>query len=194
MRPALLTPFVCALLPLLGCSSTLPLDADMVTPAAPAKPAAEPAEPERNVVHRQQLDGVLRQGPGWLFEVVEIEEVLDDGKFVGWRVRDMPAEWPSDLRIGDVVTSVNTMPVQTPDQLWAAWTTLTVASELKVTYLRDGERGELSVRIYGEPDPSVGERLDKPPSEEERAGRRQQRRTIVIRGEAKPLTDTQGDW
>jgi hypothetical protein len=132
-------------------------------PQPPKKPAGS-AQPAQQVkageLDRRQLDLALLEGPAWLLERVPITEVMDKGKFVGWRVEHLPEEWAGvDLRSGDVVTAVNGMPLETPDDLWAAWTTLSVASELKIAYSRDDEPRELSVPIHGQPDPQLAERL-----------------------------------
>ena len=138
-------------------------------PAAPKpKPPvaqAEPGAPEGEV-DRRTLDLVLLEGPTWVLERVPIEEVMEKGKFVGWRIQELPAQWSVvDLQPGDVVTAVNDQRVEKPNDFWAAWTTLSTAKEIKIAYRRYGEPGELTVPIWGEPDPSITKRLDgkRPP-------------------------------
>lgn len=123
-------------------------------------PKAEPVVPEGQI-NRQTLDLVLLEGPTWLLERVPIEEVMAKGKFVGWRIQELPPQWSAvDLQPGDVVTAVNGQPVEKPADFWAAWTTLSTAQELKVAYQRYGEPSEVTVPIWGEPDPQTSKRLD----------------------------------
>src|SRR5690606_1505417 len=115
----------------LGCSPSPPPE---LPPAPEKQEAVAPKLPE-HFIDRRRLEAVLQEGPGWLLERVPIEEVLEGESFVGWRVRGLPVELSTvDLRPGDVVTAVNGMPLETPPDFWAAWTTLTVASELKIAY------------------------------------------------------------
>ena len=48
-----------------------------------------------------------------------------------------------DLAPGDVVTAVNDRPVERPEQAFAAFQSLAVAKELRVTYERAGARREI---------------------------------------------------
>jgi hypothetical protein len=167
-------------------------------------PAAEPATADTppQSVHRAHLDAVLREGPAWVLDRVDVEEVMNKGKFAGWRVRSLPSEWSHvDLYSGDVVTRVNGMPIERPAQLWSAWTTLTVASEVKIAYNRNGEARELSLPVVGQPDPKVAAQLRKRP--QGKSAKRpnplvkkgyKARKTITIKGEDRPLTDTRVEW
>lgn len=195
MRATLITAFLL----LAGCTKEPLLD--------PRMPAPEERKPTANVnvvdvkvpagaVGRPQVDAVLREGPGWLLDQVPVEEVMREGKFVGWRIRELPAQWSGgELRAGDVVTRINAMPVETPNDFWAAWTTLSVASELKIDYLRGDEARVFSLPIVGQPDPqmtaSINERRAPPPNQ----GRDHRFDTITIEGEpidSQPTVDYTG--
>ena len=174
---------------LCSCAKSVPIDTDFPPRAAatPApKTAAEP-EQEGGAIERGDLNTVLHQGPAWLLSRVPLEEVLKKGKFIGWRVRELPLEWQGvDLRPGDVVTAVNTMPLETPTEFWGAWTTLTVASELKVAYLREGVARELSLPIQGTADPGMANVLQRKPNQAQPAKKRKRSKrfkTITIHGE-----------
>ena len=157
-------------------------------------------------IDRGRLETVLRQGPPWVLQRVPIEEVMEKGKFIGWRVQELPAAWATvDLQPGDVVTAVNAMPVETPTDLWAAWTTLSVASELKVAVVRNGESHEVSIPIAGSPSPALANQLSKRPEPKQdvpespvRANQHynkpKQFKTIKIQEEGKHDTDTMTDW
>ncbi len=189
-----------------GRSSTLLLTLAILSACAahqeqPADPKAivmadeqpkEEAPPGR--IHRAALDEILRAGPSWLLKRVPIEEVMSRGKFIGWRVQRFPAQWENvDLRPGDIVRSVNGMPLETPDRFWTAWTSLAVASELSVGFERDGQKRELRIPIWGEADPKAAEAIKEPPRREaEQAPKK--RETIIIRPPRRPESGSQHTW
>jgi hypothetical protein len=189
-------------LAILGCGSAIPPEAD--TSAKKAVPPPSESQVPEGHLDRARLERVLRQGPPWVLERVPIEEVIEEGKFVGWRVQHLPDAWAGvDLRPGDVVTRVNALPVETPTDMWAAWTTLSVASELKVAYLRDGETRELSVPISGAPSPGMANASNREPrpAPEESPVKANQTykdpkygKTIIIKSQDRPLSDTIVDW
>ena len=172
-------------------------------PAAAASASAAPIA-RAGHIPRAALDAVLQQGAFWVLEQVPIEQVMDKGKFVGWRVLELPRQWASaELQPGDVVTKINTMSLERPEDFFAAWSTLSVASELKVAYLRDGEAKEMSMPIDGSPDPALSQRFqqhakgpstskDLPPPPAQYQPPRV-KKTIVIKGEDRPLSDTRVD-
>lgn len=147
-------------------------------------PMPAPAAPSGHLA-RGEVDAVLKQGPPWLLQRVRIEEVIRKGKFIGWRVLDMPPEWSgADIQTGDVVTRVNGVTLERPDDLWSAWTTLAVASDLRVHYERDGETREMLMPITGAPVSETKSALEQPPSRSPSAASSSSRphKTIVIGG------------
>jgi len=169
---------------------TAPQPAATSTPVASA--AAEPESDGR--LHRAELDAVLKQGPAWVLERVPIEEVLNKGKFIGWRVMSLPPMWQElELQPGDVVTQVNDTPLQKPTDLWAAWTKLSAADHLKVSYLRDDKALAMTVPIHGQPDPNMPVKLQAKPKRQPTSPNKR-KSTVIIRGEDRPLSDTTVSW
>jgi hypothetical protein len=124
---------------------------------APARPAVPPGH-----LARVDVDRVLTtQGPPWVLRRVISEEVmLANGKFSGWRLVGLPEEWRDiDIRPGDVVTRVNGLPIETPDQFWEAWKSVAGALELKISLMRDGAPRALVVPIDGAPSPETSRAL-----------------------------------
>ncbi|MBI2897499.1 MAG: hypothetical protein HYY06_28330 [Deltaproteobacteria bacterium] len=94
---------------------------------------------------------VLDAGIPRFLQSLETEPTLDGGHFVGFRLvaffpRDARFQGV-DLRGGDVVTSVNGLPIERPEHAFRVWQELRVASELRVEYLRAGARRELRYAI-----------------------------------------------
>ncbi len=175
--------FVCLLA---ACAKEPLLSPDLPGPgdAEPAPTAtAEAAVVSEGAIDRADLESVLREGPAWLLARIQLEEVLANEKFQGWRLRELPIEWSRvDLRAGDVVTRINTLPVESPTDFWSAWTTLSVASEVKVDFLRDGAPKEVRIPIAGQADPASAARLEKatPPAP---APRDKRFETVTIAGD-----------
>jgi len=173
-------------LPACGGADTLPPAAPQ---AAPAKPAARPESLPAGHLARADVDAALQKGPPWVLRRVPIEEVIRDGKFFGWRIVAMPAEWSGiDLKPGDVVTRVNGMTLEKPDDLFTAWTSLVIASDLKVAYERDGASREMVFHIDGDPSKKTAAAVssDAPPPKKPRV-----KGTVVITEE--PPVDDPGE-
>jgi hypothetical protein len=155
--------------------------------AVTTKPAPPPPPPSLPPGHlaRADVDGVLAKGPPWILRRVLTEEVMRDGKFVGWRIVKLPAEWSGiDLKTGDVVTRVNGMTIERPEDFFSAWSSLAVASDLRVAYERDGGPRELVYHIDGQaaesPPPAMRENEPPPPRAQPKGP---PRKTIVIVGD-----------
>lgn len=141
----------------LGCAAaeTPPAETPgkQATTGAPKASAAPTASPGDNAapghLARPMVERVLRQGPPWLLAQIVPEEVIRDGRFVGWRLLSLPASWNIDLKPGDVVTKVNGLSIETPDDFWAAWMQMQSAVELRVAYERGGKSLELVMPIDG---------------------------------------------
>ncbi len=197
-----------------ACGSAPPPPPKKAPTPAPAPKVQPPEPPAGDQLSRGHLEAVLRQGPARLLANVPIEAAMEKDKFIGWRLQDLPISWKGiELQPGDIITAVNAMPLKTPTEFWAAWTTLAVASELKVAYLRDGDERALSVPIVGMPSAALSQQIHEKPAapgtkpstktakERESQVRANQhwnkpkrKRTVIIRGENKPLSDTLVDW
>ena len=112
--------------------------------AAPASAAP------RTTLQRSEVVGVLDSGFGSFLQRVQVEPSLAAGRFRGWTVVDLrPAGFWStvDLKPGDVVTSVNGLPIERDTEAFDAFQSLRTASELKVLYSRDGAERQLAYLI-----------------------------------------------
>lgn len=113
-------------------------------------PAAKPAAIASTTLRRGDVVNVVDAGFGTFLERVQVEPSLDAGRFRGWTITELtpPTFWEAvDLKPGDIVTSVNGMPIEREMDAWAAFQSLKTASELDVSYYRAGAVRKLAYRI-----------------------------------------------
>lgn len=130
----------------LGCGSA-PRPAPVV---AAAPPPPEPVAVETGVIDRAELDEVLDAGIGQFLGRVEISPVMEGSSFVGFELttlRDEDLFAGVDLLPGDRIVSVNGQTIERPDDAFAVWSGLRVASELALVVTRAGETRELRFQI-----------------------------------------------
>lgn len=125
-------------------------------PAEAPKPATATApEPPRAPITKLRRTDVREaiHWPGVFLQNITVadEPVRRDGKFHGFKIVAVRADWPGlDIAPGDVVTGVNGMPIEHPEEAFDALKSLDRASELRVTYERDGKARELKLPIVDE--------------------------------------------
>ena len=173
-----------SLLALDACSGATPTPAAAKSSTGARAPAAPPPSLAPGRLARADVDKVvLSNGPPWILERVPIEEVIHDGKFVGWRVMAMPEPWSAvDLKPGDVVTRVNGVFIERPEDLFMVWTSLVVASDLRIAYERGGAAREVAFHIEGEPAKEIPASLqsDAPPPPRPRGGSLKKGTVIIV--------------
>jgi type II secretory pathway component PulC len=105
-------------------------------------------------VWRGDVLATVKAGLGRFLEHVEIEARLVNGEFRGWRIIDL---WPAafwqgvDLRPGDLVISINGMPIEHETEAYAAFESLQTAPEISVAYYRGAEPKKLAFRVLDKP-------------------------------------------
>ena len=138
-----------------ACASTPPPEAARPVVAAEAAPApalkrAVPA----GQIRREDVLGVLSDGPPAFLQRVEVEPVRDrDGRFYGWRVVAVrePAWSDGEVQPGDVVLRVNGKPIENPFQFFDVFQSLAFAPELRIAVDRAGAPRELRYPINDDP-------------------------------------------
>jgi hypothetical protein len=131
------------------------------SPSGMGEFAAEPPEPPLppNALRRSAVRRAVADGVGAFLQRVEIDDrpVFAAGKFHGFRIAALkgdPRFWRGvDLRPGDVVTRVNGLAIEHPEDAMQALQSLEVASELRVEYERSGEPRELRFTIVDDDGP-----------------------------------------
>ena len=124
------------------------------------------------------------QGPPWVLRRVISEEVLrHDGKFAGWRLVGLPEEWRGvDLKPGDVVSRVNGLPLETPDQFWEAWKSVAKATEVRIDLSRDGVARQVILPIDGAPSAETLRAIERDPGPQRAAAPGPASRSVVLGG------------
>lgn len=135
-------------------------------PKAPPK-AAEPivlkeARPPAGSIWRDELIDTLNAGLGAFLQHVEVEPSLEEGRFRGFRILQLipPGYWEGvDLEPGDVLVSVNGMPIERETEAYAAFEALRSAKEIRVAVLRTGAPHEVLVTIIERAGVSIAQPL-----------------------------------
>jgi len=119
--------------------------ATFVSSGSPPELAAQPI----TSLKRSQVRLAIGRGVGAFLQNVVLDEnpAFKEEKFYGWRIRSLNSEWGLDLRPGDVVTRVNGMGLEKPDDADAALRSLDKAPAVHVEYEREGKPMKLELPI-----------------------------------------------
>lgn len=93
---------------------------------------------------------MLDAGPGAFLTRLEIEPVMEGESFVAFQVAALHDEamfGGVDLLPGDRLVSVNGQSIERPEHAMTVWSSLRVASELRVVVIRAGASRELRFAI-----------------------------------------------
>jgi S1-C subfamily serine protease len=113
------------------------------------KPVPPPSRPSGKLA-RAEVVRFVDAGFWRFLQKVDVEPSLNDGRFRGWIIVALrpPAFWEGvDLAPGDVVTSVNDMPIERETEAFDAFQSLKTAPALHVTYVRRGAERRISYQI-----------------------------------------------
>jgi hypothetical protein len=153
MRKSVLALTVAAFVVGCGGGYELPPDSPGTFAADNVPPSAESTPLPPNTLRRSAVLDAVARGPGAFLQRVDLDDrpVFDAGQFHGFRIaalRGDPTFWHGvDIRPGDVVTRVNGVVIQKPDDARTAMQSLEVASELVVDFDREGQPHELKFTI-----------------------------------------------
>jgi len=152
-----------ALLVLVGCGGPKEAEDPHVIQSAgltnepAAAPVLETVDTPLTELERAKVVEAVDAGLGRFLQQVELEASLKAGKFEGFRIVRFvdPGAWRGvGLLVGDVVTSVNDMPIERPEQAHAVFVSLRTAPALEVAYLRADQPMRLSLPIVGSAPPA----------------------------------------
>ena len=170
-RPSTSVAFVSALLAaaFIRCSGGPPPDEPRPVTTADAGPVvappddgpaftACPAVPEPTTVTREELTEFLDTTLHAFTARVRVGPVLDSqgagAHFLGWRIVAIDPALrcgPLGIREGDVVTTVNGLSIQMPDDAQAVWDSLYEATSITVGIIRGGVEDPVTISVSDEP-------------------------------------------
>ncbi|AWV89410.1 hypothetical protein [Bradymonas sediminis] len=125
----------------------LPRGPDVLTGStgAAAQPSASgQAEVSADAsVTRAELKQFILKGPSFPLSMVEVEPAREGSKFVGYRVIAIsPVAQPTlqgRLGKGDIITHLNGVRVEKPDDYLNAWKLLAGITTVRIDFVRDGQ-------------------------------------------------------
>lgn len=143
-----------ALVLLAACGGSSPPAAtpqDGAASSSSARTSVEaPASPKPiTSLKRAQVKETIAHGLGAFLQNVTVEDwpIMHDGKFHGFKIKTINTEWAIDLKPGDVVTRVNGIVPEHPEEADAALRSLEKAASLKVDFEREGKPRTLELPI-----------------------------------------------
>jgi type II secretion system protein C len=130
-------------------SSTRSAD-DEKAPDESAAVNSEPDNPQINEdespvvikdVTRKELNAVLAKGPANILAMVQTASHKTGGRFAGFEIVSFRLNGSEvlGLRKGDILTRVNGLKIETPDQYFEVFERLKKADSIKFDIIRDGE-------------------------------------------------------
>lgn len=108
--------------------SSTKTDASVVAPVAKVVPPGS--------VSRTEVDAVLKEGPQAFISRLRVRATFRGGRFFGWKL--LSYRGPGPLLRGDIVCSINHLPIERPDEFMKVWADLASARELTVDLYRKG--------------------------------------------------------
>ncbi|MBX3212264.1 MAG: PDZ domain-containing protein [Labilithrix sp.] len=150
MAPGIRVPLAATLVLLAAaCGESTPTPKSASAAAAPSAEPARPPPAPVTELKRAAIKDTIAQGLGVFLQNVTVEDwpVMHDGKFHGFKIRSINADWGVDLQPGDVVTRINGIVPEHPEEADAALRALEKASALKVDFERDGKAKTLELPI-----------------------------------------------
>jgi type II secretory pathway component PulC len=118
-------------------------------PPVRAQVTLPPAVPA-GTLRRADVNAVIDAGFARFLQTLDVEPSLDAGRFRGWTIVELRSEelfGGVDLKEGDVVTSVNGLPIERETEAFDAFESLRGAEQITVAYARGGASRTLSYRI-----------------------------------------------
>ena len=156
-----------------------------------AEPPLETVQAPITEVERVDVDGAIEAGVARFIQGFDLVEELDEsGRFVGWKigkVHDRARFEGLGIGSGDVITSINGLPLERPAHAYEALMSLKTAESIDIEYLRGGRVMRLSLPIVG--------RAEKPavpaekPAQEKAAGRAEPPKSTTTEPEKKKADD-----
>jgi len=132
------------LLVLAGCSA-----AETREPIAPVIVEDEPDQERTYEISRREYEEVLKQGLQKVMRWYFVKPHYVKSAFVGFGVQEVVKEElkKGPLRPGDIILTVNDLPIERPEHAMAVWRGLWSRKRLKLSLLRKGRKVVLEIPI-----------------------------------------------
>lgn len=118
---------------------------------------AEPVEDvetasEPGVVTEAEIEQLKRYGPAVVMQHVDARPAYgEDDEFIGFRIEEASETarqyLEPDIEVGDVVTHVNLVELEQPDDYMEAWESLEGADEVRFDVIRDGQQEDVVLDV-----------------------------------------------
>ncbi len=118
-------------------------------PAIPAGPREDPSTPAR-AMERREMERRLGQEVPRILAETTLVPVTESGQVAGFTLTRIPEGTlltDAGLRAGDVLTSINGVPIDSLATLIGLWPRLQSESDVRAVVLRDGQPVVLSVHL-----------------------------------------------
>ncbi len=140
---------------LAACGGSTPPAKDARVATAPpsettgSAPSDRSERPPITALKRADVKETIARGVGAFLQNVTVEDwpVMHEGKFHGFKIKSINPDWNVDIKPGDVITRVNGIVPEHPEEADAALRSLEKAASLKIDYERDGKPRTLELPI-----------------------------------------------
>ena len=106
----------------------------------PEPPVGSAANATAGTIQKQTLEAILAQGPGWGLSQVQVKPARDGGAFIGFEITSFSPQAAATisppLQVGDVITHLNGVRLEQPDDYMEAFNLSRTVTEVRVDYIR----------------------------------------------------------
>ncbi len=108
-------------------------DSKPITPLSTEEVVPLPTVTDQSDVSAASLKAFVNKGPGFLFSHVEVVAVVENRRFVGWKIaRFSPTSLRFKLKAGDTITKVNGKKIIRPNDMVEAYQQLLEAKMIVI--------------------------------------------------------------
>jgi type II secretory pathway component PulC len=117
--------------------------------SAPTSEQPAAAKQPITSLKRSDVKETIARGVGAFLQNVTVEDwpVMHGGKFHGFKIKTINPDWNVDIKPGDIITRVNGIVPEHPEEADAALRSLEKAPSLKIDFERDGQPRTLELPI-----------------------------------------------
>lgn len=109
------------------------------------------AQGASGVVNKAEVAAFMRRGPSYVLTQVVVDPVHGKAGFEGYKIASATQSVESfmapQLKLGDVVTHLNGVKIERPDDYLQAWNRLKDADVLSVNFVREGQKLSAQWRV-----------------------------------------------